>query len=177
MLNRGLLTLRAVEPEDADAIWEMETMSDQWDHNGLMAPYSKANIRDYALTYDPDPLRSGQLRLMAEVQSDSGESSIVGIVDLYDISARNRTAFIGIYVKNSFRGYGYGHDMLSLIEDYALTVLNLRTLAAKISEDNKKSIGLFQSAGYRHAGRLTSWLESAGKTTDMNLFQKLLSNI
>lgn len=58
--------IRALEPEDAYAVWEMETDSTQWIFNGMMAPFSLRNIKEYALNYDPDPFRAGQIRFIAQ---------------------------------------------------------------------------------------------------------------
>ena len=55
------ITLRALEPDDAVAVWRMECDSDQWLLNGISAPYSLQNIMDYIAGYDADPYRAGQI--------------------------------------------------------------------------------------------------------------------
>lgn len=101
LLRNGVLRLRPVEPEDALAMWEMESDPTQWIQNGMMAPYSLRNLKEYALQYRANPFAEGQLRLML-VGKDASEP--VGVVDLYDISASNRTAWVGIYVRPAYRG-------------------------------------------------------------------------
>ena len=51
LLRNGALSLRPVEPEDALARWEMESDPHQWIENGMMAPFSLRNLKEYALQY------------------------------------------------------------------------------------------------------------------------------
>lgn len=171
LLRNGALSLRPVEPEDALAMWEMESDPTQWIQNGMMAPYSLRNLKEYALQYRADPFAEGQLRLMLV---DKNVTEPVGIVDLYDISAPNRTAWVGIYIRPAFRGNGIGRKALQMLEDYCRRLLNLRILAAKIASENAASQRLFAKAGYIECGRLRDWLVSADRSQDILIFQKHL---
>lgn len=171
MLRKGALSLRPVEPEDALAMWEMESDPTQWIQNGMMAPYSLRNLKEYALQYRADPFAEGQLRLMLV---DKNVAEPVGIVDLYDISASNRNAWVGIYIRPAFRGNGIGRKALQMLEDYCRRLLNLRILAAKIASENAASQRLFAKAGYTECGRLRDWLVSADRSQDILIFQKHL---
>lgn len=173
LLSNGTLRLRPVEPEDAMAMWEMESDSHQWIENGMMAPFSLRNLKEYALQYRADPFSEGQLRLMLV---SKGTAEPVGIVDLYDICASNRTAWIGIYIRPEYRGNGIGWKTLMMLEDYCRRLLNLRVLAAKIASGNEASRRLFAKAGYIECGCLKDWLVSADNTQDILLFQKSLNS-
>lgn len=170
------LKLRAVEPEDASIIWEIECDSCQWVSNGMMAPMSMHVITEYALNYDADPYRSGQLRMVAYVINQADDTKkTVGLVDLYDISARNHTAFTGIYVREEYRGLGYGREMLRLIERYAFNVLNIRMLAARIASVNAGSWKLYESSGFEKAGTLRNWICLTEGMSDLTIYQKCLN--
>lgn len=171
LLRNGALRLRPVEPEDALAMWEMESDPTQWIQNGMMAPFSLRNLKEYALQYRADPFAEGQLRLMLV---DKNVAEPVGIVDLYDISASNRTAWVGIYIRPAFRGNGLGKKALQMLEDYCRRLLNLRILAAKIASENAASQRLFAKAGYTECGRLRDWLVCADCSQDILIFQKHL---
>lgn len=153
------------------AMWEMESDPTQWIQNGMMAPFSLRNLKEYALQYRADPFAEGQLRLMLV---DKNVAEPVGIVDLYDISAPNRTAWVGIYIRPAFRGNGLGKKALQMLEDYCRRLLNLRILAAKIASENAASQRLFAKAGYTECGRLRDWLVSADRSQDILIFQKHL---
>lgn len=169
-LREADVRLRAVEPADASLMWEVENDSSQWMLNGMSAPFSRDNLLQYATTYDADPFRAGQLRLMAEIKG----TGIIGIVDLYQISALHRTAYIGIYILPQMRGQGYAEICLRLLEDYASSLLNLRILAARVAEENIPSVKLFENAGYSHAGTLHDWLQSGNRTLNVRLYEKQL---
>lgn len=181
LLRNGALRLRPVEPDDAMAMWEMESDPTQWIQNGMMAPYSLRNLKEYALQYRADPFAEGQLRLM--LASEESTEPIgndaprpVGIVDLYDISASNRTAWVGIYIRSGYRRKGMGEKALQMLEDYCRRLLNLRILAAKTASENVASQRLFIKAGYIECGCLKDWLVSAGNSQDILLFQKSLNS-
>lgn len=171
MLTNDTLLLRAVEPADADLMWEVENDSTHWMQNGMAAPLSRQNLIDYALSYDADPIRAGQLRLIV----DNIESSeTVGMADLYDINAINRTAFVGIYILPGFRGKDYGSEALGLLEEYASDILNLQHLGAKVAETNEASIRLFRNSRYEYRGELPNWIASGKRMISMKIFSKLI---
>ncbi|MDE6340632.1 MAG: GNAT family N-acetyltransferase, partial [Muribaculaceae bacterium] len=154
ILKNDLIRLRAVEPSDAEKMWEMECDSEQWIHNGMSAPYSLNNLRDYANNYDADPIRSGQLRLIIEKNDDH---NVIGMIDLYDISPIHRTAFIGIYISKAFRREGYALLAIGLLEKYCSNLLNLFQIGAKIMDGNVPSELLFEKAGFIRQCILPKW--------------------
>ena len=173
-LEDDRIRLRAVEPEDSSHICMIENDSRQWRENGMMGPYSMHNIRHYAETYDPDPIRCGQIRMVIEVKEETDNSRIAGLIDLYDISPSGRTAFVGVYVSDEFRGKGIAARALAKMEEYACMLLNLRILASKVSEKNSESINLFEKAGYEKAGELPGWLMSGKETFSLLIYLKNL---
>lgn len=173
LLSDEIVSLRAVEPSDGDAMWEIETDSRQWIENGMMAPYSRHNLREYAENYDADPIRSGQLRLVIDGKI---EHEILGLIDLYEISALLRTGFIGIYIKEDFRRKGYGTRALTLMERYAALLLNLRIVGAKVASRNNPSRRLFEKNGYSLRGELPGWLLSGTTEDSLIIYTKRLLN-
>lgn len=179
ILQGSRLRFRALEPEDARAVWEIESDTAQWRQNGMMAPFSLRNLKEYALNYEPDPFRAGQIRFVAE-RLDGAEdwnADVVGLVDLYDISAQNRTAWVGIYVRPCFRGAGYGPEMLQILQEYAVKILNLRQMGAKIVADNESSLAIFRKAGYTFAGSLPGWMLCEGIPVDLLFYHLDINGI
>lgn len=177
LLKDDIISLRAVEPSDADQMWVMETDPRQWVHNGMAAPYSRANLLDYAVRYTADPYAEGQIRLMvetADIGQDTGKPETVGLLDIYALSAINHTGFIGIYIREEFRRKGFATRALKLGEEYASRILNIRALGAKVMDCNAGSHALFRKAGYRLCGTLNSWLQTGRETHDMDIYEKLL---
>lgn len=171
-LEDDAIRIRAVEPSDADLMWSIEKDSSQWLENGLSAPYSRENLIRYASTYSADPYSEGQLRLVIEGKSE--QYSVYGLLDIYDLSAKNHTAFVGIYILPEFRRRNIALNTLKMCENYVLNLLNIRILAAKVIDTNTGSATLFEKAGYKKVGVLKSWIQTGKEFHDMLIYEKLL---
>lgn len=170
LLENDHIRLRPVEPDDADFMWSVESDSLQWIQNSLVAPFSRENLLNYARTYEADPFTAEQLRLI--ITDMSGRR--IGIADLYDLSAQHHTSFVGVYILPEYRRMGIAMEALSILEDYARRVLNLRQLAAKIVDGNEMSMQLFLKAGYEWSGTLKNWIQSGSQTFSLHYLQKQL---
>lgn len=172
MLHSKRLHLRALEPSDADFMYEVENDAQAWRYSDTIAPLSRKILRDYALTYDADPFTAGQLRLII---TEEGNSQPVGIIDLYEVSQRHQRAFIGIYICKEYRGKGYADETIELIEEYAHNNLHLHQLGAKVEETHSSAEKLFLNRGYELQGNLQDWLSTPdGKFASMKIFTKKL---
>ncbi|MDE6095811.1 MAG: GNAT family N-acetyltransferase [Muribaculaceae bacterium] len=172
MLHSNRLHLRALEPGDADFMFEVENDAEAWRYSDTIAPLSRRILRDYALNYDADPFSAGQLRLII---TEEGNNMPVGIVDLYELSQRHLRAFIGIYICSDFRRKGYAEETLHLIEEYARNTLHLHQLGAKIEENHSTAVRCFENLGYKLSGRLEEWLSAPnGKYSNMLIYTKAL---
>lgn len=165
--NDSGIYLRAVEPEDAEKMWEFECDTSHWVTSDITAPYSLHNMKEYALTYDADPFRAGQIRLVA-----CKDSIVIGLTDLYEISAKNLTAYIGIYIDRQFRGTGYAQTALNLLEQYSIKLLNIEHLGVRVAADNLRSISFFEKCGYQQVGKMANWLKRYNRRVDLYILEK-----
>ena len=173
MLHSNRLHLRALEPGDADFMYEVENDAEAWRYSDTVAPLSRRILREYALNYDADPFSAGQLRLII---TEEGNNTPVGIVDLYEVSQRHLRAFIGIYIGKDFRGKGYAEEALKLIEEYAHNTLHLHQLGAKIEENHTRAVKRFSELGFKCSGKLEDWLSAPnGQYSNMLIYTKALS--
>jgi len=172
-LSSRRIVLRAVEPEDAVLMSAAENDECNIDFNGYCAPFSSRQLLEYALSYDADPFRAGQIRMM---MTDTESCNTIVIVDLTEISARDSHAFTGIYIFPYHRRRGYAKEALELIASYASATLRINTLGAKIAGDNDASISLFEKAGYAFKGSLEKWTYSPRRKdpVDLLLYQKTI---
>ncbi len=159
MNNSCHISLRALEPSDLDCLYLWENDPAMWCHGVSSAPYSRHQLWEYIHTYDADPLRSGQLRLVVTC----GEKP-VGCIDLYNIDPLNSRAFVGIMIATECRRTGYALQALTHINLYARAVLHLHQLIAVIATDNIPSVNLFSRAGYKHTATLHEWIKTAADT-------------
>lgn len=172
MLHSKRLHLRALEPSDADFMYEVENDAEAWRYSDTVAPLSRRLLRDYAMTYDADPFTAGQLRLII---TEEGNNRPVGIADLYQVSQRHQRAFVGIYICKNFRGLGYADETLELLEEYALNTLHLHQLGAKVEDNYATSKKIFENRGYELKGQLDEWLSTPdGKFSGMLVYTKKL---
>ncbi len=163
------LRLRALEPEDADMMYEAENDEAAWKYSDYLAPLSRELLHHYALTYDADPFRSGQLRLIIE-KNDTP----VGILDLFEISPRHLRAEIGIYLFPQFRGKGFGTEALLAAKDYCKNRLCLHQLGATIAESNFQALRSFQRAGFCISGLRPDWLRTSDGFESIQLLSTFL---
>lgn len=162
------LRLRAVEPTDADYFFSIDNDESTWDDSDTVAPYSHHMLRQYAEQYDADPFSCGQLRLVAVLEDTPDR--IVGILDIYEISALHSTAWFGIYVLPDMRRQGHALKLLSLSCQYAANRLRLNKMGARILDSNVASIRLFEKAGFTHCGTLPKWRFASGSWHDLKLY-------
>ena len=78
ILSNGNVLLRAVEPEDADVIFEWENNTDNWSVSNTLVPFSYHTITQYALNASQDIFEARQLRLIIV---DIASNAVVGAVD------------------------------------------------------------------------------------------------
>ena len=169
LLKNNQIQLRAVEPEDLDILYKWENSTALWIHGNTLAPYSKLVLRQYINdTLSMDIFQSKQLRLMVDLLD---ENTTIGTVDLYEIDAHHRRAGIGILIDENHRQKGYAYQALKLMEEYAFSFLYLHQLFAYISTGNRKSVNLFEKAGYKEVGVLQDWIQRGETFEDVHLLQ------
>ena len=147
--------LRALEPKDADMMYEAENDEAAWAYSDYLAPLSHELLLQYALSYDADPLRSGQIRLIIEYGKNT-----VGILDIFDISPRHLRADTGIYLLPEFRGKGLAAKALEAAKDYSRNRLGLHQLTATIAKCNASALLCYEKAGFKLTGTRLDWLRT-----------------
>lgn len=170
------IRLRALEPEDAELLYMADNEESAVVCSDMSAPLSLHLLRDYAANYDADPFRAGQLRLVAETGSTGRTGSagrVVGLLDFYDISARDRHAKIGVLILPEYRGFGLGSALVEAAKAYAWGRLGLESLLALVHSDNPVSLRLFFNAGFEDCGLLRRWHFAEGDLRDVRLLQAM----
>lgn len=164
-----MLSFRALEPEDVDILYKVENDDDAWVSSDTVAPLSRRQLMDYAMNAGADPYAEGQLRIVVEVQN-----KVVGLVDLYELSAFHQRAYVGIYILPEYRRCGYGATSLQLLADYAWRHLGLSSLWARILADNHTAQDLFTITGYNFCGMLPGYHRSGAEYHDVHIYHRQL---
>ncbi|MBD5213467.1 MAG: GNAT family N-acetyltransferase [Bacteroidales bacterium] len=170
-ISNDIIALRAPELSDVDSLYLLENDPRTWLDGATLAPLSRKQLWDYISGYDGDIFSVGQLRLVI-VKKDINE--IAGVIDLYDYDKIARRAYVGILIKEQYRGQGIASMALSMLIDYCSQRLSMRQLAAVVRADNCASVHLFKSCGFEETGRFPNWLRTAdGWTTALHLQREL----
>ncbi len=171
-LTYGKITLRAIEPDDIELLYQWENNTEVWQVSNTKTPYSKYILAHYIKESARDIYETKQARFI--IQKENLEA--VGAVDLFDFEPYHLRAGVGILIRDTAdRKKGYALDALSALSNYALDVLGLKQLYANISVDNMASIRLFEKAGFEKTGIKKDWLKTKDGWKDELLYQKTLS--
>ena len=172
MTNNALpkVRLRAMEPEDLDALYRIENDPQLWNVGATNVPYSRYTLHDYIANSSGDIYIDRQVRLIIE----NASKQIVGIVDVMNFDPRHRRAEIGIVIEQPYRQCGYARSAMSDLHNYASQVLHLHQLYAVIGMSNQQALSLFCNLGYHHTAILEDWLYDGTSYSNAQLMQLTL---
>ena len=109
------VNLRAMEPEDLDALYQMENSPDLWSVSNTSVPYSRYVLHDYIANASNDIYADRQVRLVIE----NAAEEVVGMLDIVNFDPQHRRAEVSIVIKNSHQGCGYASAAVAKAKDYA----------------------------------------------------------
>lgn len=163
------IELRAVEPEDLDALYRWENDSSLWIYGSTVSPFSRYLLKQYIESYTADITRDKQLRLII-MRKESRQ--VIGAIDCFDYDITNRKAAIGLLIDPDHKRQGFGRDALETFIEYAFRFLHLHQLYVHIPVCNTASIALFRTCGFHESTRLKDWIRLPRGYTDALIFQK-----
>ena len=169
-IEGNLCRLRALEPEDLDAMYGWENDTDSWRVSGTVAPFSRHVLSRLIDEQQFDIYATRQMRLVIETP----DGSAVGAVDMFEFDPQNLHAGVGIIVAPPYRNQGFALDALQTLERYVRDVLRMHQLWCSVGADNDASLALFRKAGYTECGRRKEWLLTSTGAIDVVLMQKIL---
>lgn len=170
MIEGATISLRALEPDDVELLYEWENDTSFWSTGDTHAPISINDIKSLIEHSDLDIYQTRQMRLMI-VENKS--QATIGCIDMFDFEPFNMHTAIGILIDKKHRQQGFAKDAISVFCDYLFNYLNLETILATVSADNIASLALFNSCGFQHNGTYKNWTKRGNKFLDVEIFQKL----
>jgi diamine N-acetyltransferase len=106
-LKGQLISLRAVEPNDLELLYQWENNPSVWHLSNTLAPFSKHILKEYIENAKHDIYVTKQLRLMI----NTSKYGPIGCIDLFDFDPTNQRAGIGILIADEqHRGKGYASE-------------------------------------------------------------------
>ena len=172
MLKGEHIYLRGIEVNDLDFISQIENNPQNWRYSETLIPFSAESLKNYVIA-DHNLLVDNQIRFIICLKSND---KAIGALDLFDYDAIHQRAGTGVLLEKAMRHKGYATEALKLIVNYAFNFLNLHQLWANISQDNPKSIMLFERVGFKQSGNKIQWQFHGGKWWDVGFYQLINPN-
>lgn len=168
MKNNPEIYLRKCILEDVDFMLQMENDPEIWSVSQTVEPYSREEIENFLDNSKHDLYLDHQLRLMVVLKEIDQP---IGSVDLFELDADKRSAGIGITILKDFRNMRFGTKALKMLVQEAFNELGLLELNCTIFTNNKSSIKLFESKGFKCIKLLKKNTEFMGLVYDEYLYQ------
>lgn len=156
------ISLRAIEPEDLDQLYDVENDMSLWGVGVTNVPYSRFLLHEYIADNTGDIYTDKQVRLMVE----NSAKDVVGIVDLTNFSPSHLRAEIGIVIKREFRRQGYARAATEKMIGYSRNILHLHQLYALAATTNEAALRLFDATGFTRRHILKDWLYDGRQYSD-----------
>ena len=160
------INLRALEPTDLTFLYQIENDELNWAVSNTQKPFSKFLLKQYLENAQQDIYEAKQLRLLITENDIS-----IGLIDLFDYEPKHRRAGVGILIHPEYENRGHASEALKQLVNYAFTHLDLHQLYANITEDNLKSIGLFEKLNFKKVGVKKDWIYAKGAYKNELLYQ------
>lgn len=172
LLEDDIVRLRALEPEDLELLYTIENDTATWCVSNTAGPYSRFALRQYLAAQPRDIFEHRELRLVIVRRADD---KAIGLLDITSYEPVHARAEVGLALLVEERGQGYASRSLSLIHEFARTILRLHLLYAHVSaKHNPACHHLFTSKGYTETAILPGWNRKGTIYEDVSLFIKNL---
>lgn len=165
------IRLRALEPSDAQILYDWENDPETWNAGSRQWPVSLADIKALIEHSDLDIWQTRQTRLMIE-SVDNADT--VGCIDIFDFDPLNMHCSLGVLIRPDARRKGFATQAVSEICAFAARTLLAHTVMVSVAADNEPSLALFRAAGFSESGRLRGWVRRGDVFVDEVLLQKSL---
>jgi ribosomal-protein-alanine N-acetyltransferase len=163
-LRDGALLLRPVNEDDVPAIAAacQDPEIPRW--TSVSSPYSEDDARKFVAT---------ARNASAIVDSPSGE--LLGTIG-FDVPPDGK-AHIGYRVNREARGRGTASGTLALLARWALTEGGFARAQRVVQPENRASLCVAESAGFRREGLLRSYVELKGRRPDVLMYSLLSEDL
>lgn len=153
-LKGNTVSLRALEPSDADLLYRWENNPDLWPVSFTQMPFSKFILEEFVNSAHNDIYTNKQLRLMV-VKNDTHET--IGTLDLFEFEPQHARCGLGVFIEADFRKSGAAFESIELVKTYCFKTLLLKQVYVHVQESNAASVALFEKCGFQKNGLKKSW--------------------
>lgn len=148
MLKGESVTLRALEPADAEALYTWHLDHEFSVLDGVIYPTSRASWDEF-VAKRVTPSFDGVV-LGIEIEP----VELIGYVSLKRTKAEERSADFGIAIRKENWSQAYGRDVTITILRFAFNEMNLHRVTLTVLDYNERAQRLYKACGFREEGRL-----------------------
>lgn len=163
------MRLRAIEPEDLELLYTIENDTANWWIGMQTAPLSRYHLREYIANNEADIYKDEQVRMVIE-----HEGRAVGLIDLFNFSARHHRAELGVAIRNEEQGKGLAQQAITEIVSYAREIVSLHQIYAIVPTAHAASIRMLEKVGFESGMVLKDWVLHGGKYENAVIMQLFL---
>jgi len=167
------VSIRALEPTDAELLYQWENNRDLWPVSFTQIPFSRFTLDEFVNSVHNDIYTNKQLRLM--VTTPNG-SDTIGTLDLFEFEPQHARCGVGIYIHENYRKAGCALECIELVKHYCFTTLLLKQLYVHVNSSNAASLALFEKAGFEKSGLKKCWHRTGLDTYEDVWFMQLLNH-
>lgn len=171
MLTSQQITLRALEPDDLELLYQWENNSEVWKVSNTHTPMSKFILANYIKSSDADIWEKKELRLIIE----NNQQKSVGTIEVFDFDPYHQRAGLGIIIfEKTNRREGIASEAINIIIEYLKNEIGIYQIYVNIATDNQPSIKLFEKLSFELIGIKKHWLKRPTGWIDELMYQKFL---
>lgn len=165
------LALRAVSPDDADALVRLANDRSVWRNmrDLFPHPYTAQHAQEFIARQSAPPSPSSGRVFIIEV--DGALAGACGVHPLTDVYARG--AEIGYWLGAPFRGRGVATKSVGALTRFGFEELKLARLQAGVFEWNQASARVLEKNGYEREAVLKKSVFKDGQLIDSFLYAKV----
>lgn len=170
VLKNNRLTLRDIRPEDAEAIFRMRSDGRV---NRFIARPAMERLED-ALALAEQTRQAYENRQAigwAGILRENG--AIIGTCGYNSIDFDNHRAEIGGELSTDYWGKHIAAEAVTLIVRFGLERMNLHSIEAKVSPENRGAVFLLEKLGFIQEARFRDRIFFEGKYSDMAVYSLL----
>jgi len=174
MCSVSRIYLRTPKSNDVDFMLQMENDTRIWHVSETEEFYDRVDIEHFIHNSKHDLFEDGQIRYVIVLKENDRQ---IGSIDLFKLDAKKKSAGVGITILEDYRNKLYGKEALEALIDIAFSKYLLTELYCNIFADNKASIRLFESLGFKKIKFLEKHTVYKGKTYDEYYYRLVNQNI
>ncbi len=173
-LNTPRLTLRALRPSDAPAIFQYFSLDEVTEFYDLETFTCVQEAEHLLQTWQNRFLAQTSMRWGLTLKGE--DERVIGTCGLHSFSLENSRAEMGYELHPEFWQQGLMSEAIIALLQYGFTVLDLHRLEAFIDPVNDASAALLSKVGLRAEGILRDYFYEKGRFVDAQMWSSLNPN-